>query len=70
MLQTIRPANALQDNLSILWWRAVLLAARTLHRALAWACPVLLPLRPFWWVPIPFSFLGFLFGLTAALIVY
>jgi hypothetical protein len=70
MLQTIRPANTLADSLSIVWWRAVLLAARALHRALAWAGPVLLPLKPFWWVPIPFSFLGFVFGLTAALIVY
>jgi hypothetical protein len=67
MLQTVRPASPLVDSLSILWWRAVLQAARALHRALAWARPVLLPLKPYWWVPIPFSFLGFVFGLTAAL---
>jgi hypothetical protein len=45
----------------------VLQAARALHRALAWARPALLPLKPYWWVPIPFSFIGFVFGLTAAL---
>jgi hypothetical protein len=69
MLQTARPNISIADSLSILWWRWVISATRGLNRAVAWAWPVLHPLKPFWWVPIPFTVLGFAFGLAATLIL-
>ena len=69
MLRTVRPPLALSETLSILWWRLVIFATRTLNCFVAWFVPILLPLKPYWWVPIPFSFMGFLVGLGAALIL-
>lgn len=69
MLHTFRPPFAPSEFLSIMWWRSVIAAARRLNRLAAWLLPVLAPLRPYWWVPVPFSFLGFVVGLGAALIL-
>jgi hypothetical protein len=69
MLRTARPPLSVSEYLSILWWRQVITATRRLNRFLGWVVPRLQPLKPYWWVPIPFSFLGFSFGLTLALIL-
>ena len=66
-----RPSYSLSltDQAGILWWRAVILVTRLLNRFLAWALPIVLPLKPLWWVPLAVMPFGFLFGLSAALLL-
>ena len=57
------PANlSLSLHLSILWWRLIILVTRSADRAMVLALPLLLPLRPFWWVPTCALVFGFSFG--------
>ena len=64
-----RPTYSISDQAGILWWRAVIMVTRLLNRLRDWGLPIVLPLKPWWWVPLAVTPFGFLFGLSAALLL-
>jgi hypothetical protein len=61
--------STLSLHLTILWWRLVILATRAADRLMVVSLPILLPLRPFWWIPAGAAVFGFFFGLGAMLVI-
>jgi hypothetical protein len=67
---TSAPSAAnLSLQLSILWWRLVIFATRAADRLMVRSLPILLPLRPFWWIPLGALVFGFSFGFGAMLLI-
>lgn len=64
-----RPSYSLSEQASILGWRAVIVVTRWLNRFLGWALPIVVPLKPFWWIPLAAVMLGFVFGFSAVLLL-
>ena len=64
-----RPNYTLSEQASFLWWRFVVVVMRGLKRLADWARPILVPLKPWWWVPLAVMPFGFVFGLSAALLL-
>ena len=64
-----RPTYTLSEQASFLWWRTVVVVMRWLKRLTDWAVPIVLPLKPLWWVPLAVMPFGFVFGLSAALLL-
>jgi hypothetical protein len=64
-----RPQYSLSEQASILAWRAVIVVTRWLNRFLDRALPILLPLKPFWWIPMAALLVGFVFGLSAIVLL-
>ena len=64
-----RPSITLSEQASILWWRAIIVVTRRLNRFLGWALPIVTPLKPLWWVPLAAIPFGFVFGLSAVLLL-
>lgn len=70
MMLSARPQSVpLSLQLRILWWRLVIHATRATDRLMVATLPWLVPLRPFWWVPVAAMGLGFWFGLLAILVI-
>ncbi len=64
-----RPSYTLSEQASIVWWRAVIVVTRRLNHFLGWALPIVTPLKPWWWVPLATVPFGFVFGLSAVLLL-
>ncbi|MCC7359060.1 MAG: hypothetical protein IT317_06270 [Anaerolineales bacterium] len=64
-----RPTVSFTDQVGIVWWRAVIVVTRWLNHSRAWALPIILPIKPLWWVPLAVMPFGFLFGLMLSLVL-
>lgn len=64
-----QPTVSLSEQASILGWRAVIVLTRWLNRLLGWALPIVVPLKPFWWIPVAALAFGFVFGFGAVLLL-
>jgi hypothetical protein len=65
MLRYVRRPLTPSDQLSIAWWRFVIWSTRWAAHAL----PVLLPLRPYWWLPVLATAMGFGVGFWAMILL-
>lgn len=61
--------SSISEQASILWWRMVIAVTRRLNRLLAWALPIVAPLKPYWWIPLVALLGGFVFGLGAVVLL-
>jgi hypothetical protein len=64
-----QPQSSLSDQASILAWRAVIVVTRALNRLVSWAAPIVLPLKPYWWIPVVAVLFGFVAGLGAVILL-
>jgi hypothetical protein len=64
-----RPQYSLSDQVSIVAWRLVIMFTRWLNRLRIVAAPIVLPLRPYWWVPAVALLFGFVAGLGAVFLL-
>ncbi len=51
MFHVVNRSLPFSDQFSIVWWRLVLSATRTLARLKIWGVPVFTPLVPYLWLP-------------------
>ncbi len=62
MFDAIRRPQPISDQISILWWRLVILVTRHLQRAKVRAQPVVTPVIPLLWLPLLALVFGVIIG--------